>query len=103
MNPYGKTPRKIDLESRLIARAQRGEGQAFAELFDIHKRSVYSLCLRITDSGTEAEDMTKEIFLEVFREIFAFQNELMFSTRLYQLTASAMSLRLQANAFASFA
>jgi RNA polymerase sigma-70 factor (ECF subfamily) len=91
------------LKRHVIARAQQGEGQAFAELFEKYKRPVYSLCLRIAESGPEAEDMTKELFLEVFREISTFQNELMFSIRLYQLTANAMSVRLQGNAFACFA
>ncbi|MGH9377901.1 MAG: sigma factor [Terriglobia bacterium] len=90
-------------QDRLILRAQRGEEQAFAALFDLHKRSIYSLCLRAADSAAEAEDMTKKIFLRVFREIPAFHDEHMFSTRLYELTANAMSIRLQASAALSLA
>src|SRR2546422_3958695 len=41
----------------------------FRSLFNAHKRRVYSLCLRMTHDATEAEDLTQEAFLHLFRKI----------------------------------
>lgn len=67
-------------DADLVARAQRGEEGAFATLFQAHKRRVYSLCLRITGSPTEAEDLTQEAFLKLFRGISTFRGDEAFST-----------------------
>ena len=69
-----KTPApKAASEAQLIARAQRGEEEAFAGLFEAHKRRVYSLCLRMTSNTAEAEDLTQEAFLQLFRKISTFR------------------------------
>jgi RNA polymerase sigma-70 factor (ECF subfamily) len=54
---------------QILCRVQRGEKGAFAALFKAHKRRVYSLCLRITGSSAEAEDLTQEAFLKLFLTI----------------------------------
>jgi Sigma-70 region 2 len=59
-------PSKMPSEIRLIARASRGEEKAFEALFEMHKRRVYSLCLRMTGDPAEAEDCSQEAFLQLF-------------------------------------
>src|SRR5262252_9566835 len=71
-------------ERALVSRAQRGEEAAFQELFETHKRRVYSLCLRMTRSAADAEDLTRETFLRVFRKIQNFRGESRFYTWLYR-------------------
>ena len=51
----------------LVRRAQAGDEQAFAALFNQHKSRVYSVCLLMTRDVAEAEDLTQEAFLQVFR------------------------------------
>ena len=60
-------------EAELITRAQKGEAEAYEALYNLHKRRVYSLCLRMTSSPTEAEDLAQEAFLQLFRKIATFQ------------------------------
>jgi len=43
-------------ELELIKRAQGGDGEAFARLYETHKSRVYGICLRITRERAEAED-----------------------------------------------
>ena len=82
-------------ETQLIARAQRGDEEAFAELFETHKRRVYSLCLRITGDATEAEDLAQEAFLQLFRKIATFRGESAFSTWLHRLVVNVVLMHLR--------
>jgi RNA polymerase sigma-70 factor (ECF subfamily) len=82
-------------EAQLIARAQRGDEEAFAALFHAHKRRVYSLCLRMTGAVAEAEDLTQEAFLQLFRKISTFRGEAAFSTWLHRLVVNVVLMHLR--------
>jgi RNA polymerase sigma-70 factor (ECF subfamily) len=86
---------KAPTESELIARAQRGEEEAFAALFEAHKRRVYSLCLRMTGNTAEAEDLAQEAFLQLFRKISTFRGESAFSTWLHRLAVNVVLMHLR--------
>lgn len=58
-------------ETELVNLTQQGDQQAFSALFDAHKATIYSLCLRLTDSRSEAEELTEAAFLHVFRHLGA--------------------------------
>jgi DNA-directed RNA polymerase sigma subunit (sigma70/sigma32) len=61
-----------DSEGTLVQRAQRGDEQAFATLYQLHNKLVYSVCLRMTKDVAEAEDLTQEAFIQVFRNLNSF-------------------------------
>jgi RNA polymerase sigma-70 factor (ECF subfamily) len=82
-------------EAQLIARAQRGDEEAFAALFETHKRRVYSLCLRMTGNTAEAEDLAQEAFLQLFRKISTFRSESAFSTWLHRLAVNVVLMHLR--------
>jgi RNA polymerase sigma-70 factor (ECF subfamily) len=91
-----KTPApKAAPETQLIARAQQGDEEAFALLFETHKRRVYSLCLRMTGNTAEAEDLTQEAFLQLFRKISTFRGESAFSTWLHRLAVNVVLMHLR--------
>ena len=79
----------------IVARARWGEEAAFRALFEAHKRRVYSLCLRMTCSTAEAEDLTQEVFLRVFRKIATFRGESTFFTWLHRLTINVVLMHLR--------
>lgn len=56
-------------EAEAIERAKQGDEGAFQFLYNLHKRRVYSLCLRMTGNTASAEDLTQEAFLQLFRKI----------------------------------
>jgi RNA polymerase sigma-70 factor (ECF subfamily) len=64
----------------LVQHAQRGDQEAFATLFQLHKKRVYSACLQMTKDVADAEDLTQEAFLQVFRNIKSFRGDSAFST-----------------------
>jgi RNA polymerase sigma-70 factor (ECF subfamily) len=82
-------------ESHLIARAQRGDESAFAEIFEKYKRRVYSLCLRMTRIPADAEDLTQDVFLLLFRKISTFRGESAFSTWLHRMVANVAFMHLR--------
>jgi RNA polymerase sigma-70 factor (ECF subfamily) len=91
-----KTPAtKAASDAQLIARAQRGDEDAFAALFEAHKRRVYSLCLRMTGNTAEAEDLTQEAFLQLYRKISTFRGESAFSTWLHRLAVNVVLMHLR--------
>lgn len=89
------SPQKAAPETQLIARAQRGDEFAFSELYETHKRRVYSLCLRMTGNTAEAEDLSQEAFLQLFRKISTFRGESAFSTWLHRLVVNVVLMHLR--------
>jgi RNA polymerase sigma-70 factor (ECF subfamily) len=79
----------------LITRAQKGEESAFEALFHKHKQHVYSLCLRMIGNAAEAEELTQEAFLQVFRKIHTFRGDSAFSTWLHRLSVNVVLMRLR--------
>lgn len=83
------------LDSELIERAQRGDADAFAALFQAHKTRVYSLCLRMTNNVAEAEDLAQEAFLQVFRKLSTFQGNSALSTWIYRIAVNTVLMRFR--------
>jgi RNA polymerase sigma-70 factor, ECF subfamily len=82
-------------EAAAIERAKKGDAQAFHELYEKHKRRVYSLCLRMTANTAEAEDLTQEAFLQLYRKIGTFRGESAFSTWLHRLSVNVVLMHLR--------
>jgi RNA polymerase sigma-70 factor, ECF subfamily len=89
------TSRNNESDRSLVSRAQAGDEAAFAALFEKYKRSVYSLCLRMTRASADAEDLTQDVFLLLFRKISLFRGDSAFSTWLYRLVVNAVLARLR--------
>jgi RNA polymerase sigma-70 factor, ECF subfamily len=58
--------------------------QPFEELFKLHHGKVYAVCLRMTGNTAEAEDLSQEVFVQVFRKLGTFRGESTFSTWLHR-------------------
>jgi RNA polymerase sigma-70 factor (ECF subfamily) len=82
-------------EAEAIERAKQGDAEAFELLYDLHKRRVYSLCLRMTANTAEAEDLTQEAFLQLHRKIATFRGDSAFSTWLHRLTINVVLMHLR--------
>jgi RNA polymerase sigma-70 factor (ECF subfamily) len=89
------TPSSSSVEQDALARAQAGDHRAFAQLYSMHKRRVYSLCLRMVGSIAEAEDLTQEAFLQLHRKIGTFRGDSAFSTWLHRLAINVVLMQLR--------
>ena len=82
-------------ETEAIERAKQGDASAFEALYNLHKRRVYSLCLRMTANTAAAEDLTQEAFLQLFRKIGTFRGESAFSTWLHRMAVNVVLMQLR--------
>lgn len=76
-------------ESELIARAQRGDVEAFCKLAANHQRSLYVLALKYTANHHDAEDLTQEGMLNAYRSIHQFKGMSSFHTWLSKIMVNA--------------
>jgi RNA polymerase sigma-70 factor (ECF subfamily) len=70
----GATGGNVDLDSSLIERCLRADEAAWEDLIKLHTRRVYSICYRFTGKDSEAQDLTQDVFLRVFRAIGSFRS-----------------------------
>jgi RNA polymerase sigma-70 factor (ECF subfamily) len=83
--------RTLDPDSSLVARCLRGDETAWEDLVRLHTRKVYALCYRFTGSGSEAQDLTQEVFLRVFKTVKSFRStEGSFATWLSRVTRNLL-------------
>ena len=78
-----------------MLRAQLGDAAAFERIYRLHSRRVYSLCLRMAGNPTEAEDLTQDVFLQLFRKIGTFRGESAFSTWLHRMSVNIVLMRFR--------
>ena len=82
---------RLDLDSTLVERCLSGEDAAWEDLVRNHTRRVYSLCLRFTGKDSEAQDLTQDVFLRVYRTLKSYRSEEgAFATWLSRLTRNLL-------------
>ncbi|HET6142930.1 MAG TPA: sigma-70 family RNA polymerase sigma factor [Candidatus Acidoferrales bacterium] len=82
-------------EAEAISLAQKGDASAFEHIYRLHSRRVYALCLRMVGNPAEAEDLTQDAFLQLFRKIATFRGESAFSTWLHRLSVNVVLMKLR--------
>ena len=81
----------LELDRTLVERCLRGDSAAWEDLVRQHSRRVYGLCYRFTGRDSEAQDLTQEVFLRVFRTIRSFRStEGSFGTWLARVTRNLL-------------
>lgn len=83
--------RALSPEDSLVSRCLSGDETAWEQLVRAHTRQVYGLCYRFTGSGAEAQDLTQDVFLRVYRTIKSFRSaEGSFGTWLARVTRNLL-------------
>jgi RNA polymerase sigma-70 factor (ECF subfamily) len=85
----------VQSDHALARNAAAGDMEAFEELYERHNRRVYSLCLRMTQNATEAEDLTQDTFIQLFRKIGSFRGDSAFTTWLHRLTVNQVLMHFR--------
>src|SRR5882762_676061 len=82
-------------QAEIIQRACEGDQTAFEYLYRSHCKRVYAVCFRMVGNTTEAEDLTQEAFLLLFRKIHTFRGESAFSTWLHRIAVNIVLMHLR--------
>jgi len=94
-----KVEEKIDISSakdfELTQAAANGNMMAFEEVYNRHHRRVYSICLRMLQNATEAEDLTQDVFIQLHRKIGSFRGDSAFTTWLHRLTVNQVLMHFR--------
>ena len=72
----------------LVAQLKRGEQAALKEIYDLHGKRVYALCLRLSGDVEIAEDICQEVFVQVWQKIHNFRGDSKFSTWLHSVASN---------------
>ena len=79
----------------IVQLAAAGDIGAFEELYRMHNRRVYSLCLRMTRNASDAEDLTQDVFVQLYRKLKTFRGESLFTTWLHKLTVNEVLMHFR--------
>lgn len=82
-----------DLE--LTVAASKGDMPAFEEIYTRHHRRVYSICLRMLQNASEAEDLTQDVFIQLYRKIGSFRGDSAFTTWLHRMTVNQVLMHFR--------
>lgn len=77
-----------ETDSILINQAKSGDDQAYDQLLNKYRNSVYNLVYRMVRDVEEAEDLTQEAFIKAFNSLAQFNEEYAFSTWLYKIATN---------------
>ncbi|CAN5206643.1 RNA polymerase sigma factor [soil metagenome] len=80
---------------KLTKLSAAGNIAAFELLYERYHRRTYSLCLRMTNNQTEAEDVTQEVFIQLFRKAGSLRGDSAFSTWLHRLTVNQVLMHFR--------
>src|SRR5262245_45934098 len=72
-----------------------GDQQAFRDLYVRYHHRVYSICLRMTQNVSESEDLTQDVFIQLFGKIGSFRGESAFTTWLHRLTVNQVLMHFR--------
>lgn len=77
-------------ESELVARARRGDVDAFEGLYRRTAGRVYAVCLRMTGDTEQAKELLQDVFVRVWERLGSFRGEAAFTSWLHRLTVNVV-------------
>ena len=75
-------------QPELIEQLQQGDEQAFKRLVDEWQDMVYNTAVSIVQNEDDADDITQDVFIQVYQSVSSFKGESKFSTWLYRIVIS---------------
>ncbi|MEO7456892.1 MAG: sigma-70 family RNA polymerase sigma factor [Gemmatimonadaceae bacterium] len=85
--------RPAEADALRIALAQRGDVDAFNEIYRIHAGRVYALCLRLTADTVKARELTQDVFVRAWEALPSFRGDANLTTWLHRIAVNAMLMQ----------
>jgi RNA polymerase sigma-70 factor (ECF subfamily) len=98
VSAFDADPPKIPVIRRqpdVVTRAQAGDPQAFTEIYLLHKKRVLSICVRMVNDLSLAEDLAQEAFFQLHRKLVSFRGDSAFTTWLHRITVNTVLMHLR--------
>jgi RNA polymerase sigma-70 factor (ECF subfamily) len=95
MRVSGVVEQKEMTDAEVVRLAQQGDADAFEQIYRSHSRRVHAICLRMMGNAAEAEDLTQDVFLQLFRKLNTFRGESAFSTWLHRMSVNIVLMRFR--------
>ena len=87
-------------ERQLIARLQAGDDTAVQELADRYRSRIFQLAMRYMKNREDAEEVTQDVLLKVYRKVDAFRGDAQLSYWIYRITFNTAMSRLRSTRLA---
>ena len=84
-----------ELEERLVKELKEGKIEAFDEIVSLFQRKIYSLSFNLTRNQMDAQDVTQEVLLTIFKKVDTFLGKSAFSSWVYRITINASYMKLR--------
>jgi RNA polymerase sigma-70 factor (ECF subfamily) len=108
INAFPRSTRAVGTDfppEKIMSAADRAKNEGmmrddlppFEEIFKLHHGRVYAVCMRMTRNAAEAEDLSQDVFVQVFRKLHTFRGESAFTTWLYRMTVNFVLMRFRRN------
>jgi RNA polymerase sigma-70 factor (ECF subfamily) len=88
----------LPLDAGTVKRAQEGDADAFADIFNANRERVYAICLRMTSNAAEAEDLMQDSFMQAFRRLSTFRGDSALSTWLHRVAVNTVLMHFRKKA-----
>lgn len=72
-----------------------GEMETFEEIYQLHHKRVFSICFRMVRNTPDAEDLTQQVFIQLFRKLHTFRGESSFTTWLHRMTVNQVLMHFR--------
>jgi RNA polymerase sigma-70 factor, ECF subfamily len=89
------SPSPANADIKMVKAAQVGDIEAMSWLYEKYRRRIYNLCLRMLRDQADAEDLTQDVFVQLFRKIGTFRGESAFSTWLHRLAVNMVLMNIR--------
>lgn len=89
MNPSDPAQRDLDL----VRQFQAGNEHAFDLLVEAHRRDVYRLAYRLLGNHADADDLSQEVFLRIYRSLVRFRGDASLRTWITRITLNLVTDR----------
>jgi len=76
------------MDKKLVERIQRNEPGAFRELVESYQQMVLNVCYGFVQDGDDAQDLTQEVFIQLYHKLTSFRNEAKLSTWIYRIAVN---------------
>ncbi len=92
---YHQQTNKKQQDDLMVAKLKRGEQSALKSVYEVHHKKVYALCYRLSGDREFAEDITQEVFVQVWQKIHNFRGDSQFSTWLHSVASNTAISQLR--------